>query len=204
MSGKDGAIAGEKRGHGVDELMVFAQSWNCARRRERKRVPALLEVDGLHKAFGPISVLRGVNLALEPGEVLALVGDNGAGKSTLIKHISGVYHADSGEIRLNGQRLELRSPADARGLGIETVYQDLALADELSVGANIFLGREPVRRFLGFLPMIDNRAIRERRNPCCDGSRAEFRRRRARFRDCRADSGRQWRLLARCIGKPRS
>ena len=121
---------------------------------------ALLEVDNLHKAFGPINVLRGVNLTLDAGEVLAVVGDNGAGKSTLIKHISGVYHADSGEIRLNGQRLELRSPADARGLGIETVYQDLALADELSVGANIFLGREPVRHWLGFLPAIDNRKIR--------------------------------------------
>lgn len=123
-------------------------------------VAPLLEVVNLHKAFGPILVLRGVDLTLEPGEVLAVVGDNGAGKSTLIKHISGVYHADSGEIRLNGQRLELRSPADARGLGIETVYQDLALADDLSVGANIFLGREPVRHWLGVLPVIDNRKIR--------------------------------------------
>ncbi len=120
----------------------------------------LLEVVNLHKAFGPINVLRGVNLAVDAGEVVAVVGDNGAGKSTLIKHISGVYHADSGDIRLNGQKLELRSPAEARGLGIETVYQDLALADELSVGANIFLGREPVRHWLGFLPAIDNRKIR--------------------------------------------
>jgi ribose transport system ATP-binding protein len=123
-------------------------------------VAPLLEVTDLHKSFGPVNVLRGVNLALNAGEVVAVVGDNGAGKSTLIKHISGVYHADSGEIRLNGQRLELKTPAEARRLGIETVYQDLALADELSVGANIFLGREPVRRVCGCLPAIDNRKIR--------------------------------------------
>lgn len=120
----------------------------------------LLDVANLHKSFGPINVLRGVDLSLNPGEVLALVGDNGAGKSTLIKHVAGVYKADSGEIRLNGVPLELHSPADARRLGIETVYQDLALADELSVGANIFLGREPVRRMFGFLPAVDNRKIR--------------------------------------------
>jgi ABC-type sugar transport system ATPase subunit len=120
----------------------------------------LLDVVNLQKSFGPINALRGVDLSLNPGEVLALVGDNGAGKSTLIKHVAGVYKADSGEIRLNGVPLELHSPADARRLGIETVYQDLALADELSVGANIFLGREPVRRIFGFLPAIDNRKIR--------------------------------------------
>jgi ABC-type sugar transport system ATPase subunit len=120
----------------------------------------LLEISNLHKSFGPISALRGVDLGLHAGEVLAVVGDNGAGKTTLIKHVSGVYRADLGEIRLNGMALELHSPADARRLGIETVYQDLALADELSVGANIFLGREPVRRWLGVLPMIDKRKIR--------------------------------------------
>ena len=120
----------------------------------------LLEVSNLHKSFGPISVLRGVDLRLRAGEVLALVGDNGAGKSTLIKHIAGVYKADAGEIRLDGAPLTLHSPADARRLGVETVYQDLALADELSVGANIFLGREPIRRWLGVLPVIDKRKIR--------------------------------------------
>ena len=119
----------------------------------------LLEVEGLHKSFGPISVLRGVDLALQPGEVLAVVGDNGAGKSTLIKHIAGVYRPDAGEIRVGGRPVEL-NPAEARRLGIETVYQDLALADELSVGANIFLGREPMRRFFGLLPCIDNAKVR--------------------------------------------
>jgi simple sugar transport system ATP-binding protein len=124
-------------------------------------VAPLLEVNGLRKSFGPVRALSGAGLSLRAGEVLALIGDNGAGKSTLIKHISGVYKADAGEIRLNGALLDLRGPADARRLGIETVYQDLALADDLSVGANVFLGREPVRRWLGPLAVIDNRKIRD-------------------------------------------
>ncbi len=121
----------------------------------------VLEVKGIRKSFGPVEALRGVDLTLQSGEVLALVGDNGAGKSTLIKHIAGVYRPDSGEIRLDGRKLDLLSPAAARDLGIETVFQDLALADDLSVGANIFLGREPTRRWLGILPYIDNGLIRE-------------------------------------------
>jgi simple sugar transport system ATP-binding protein len=128
--------------------------------RERNAaVPPLLEVEGVHKNFGPINVLRGVDLTLHAGEVLALVGDNGAGKTTLIKLIAGIYRPDAGEIRLNGQPIPLENPREVRRLGVETVYQDLALADDLSVGANIFLGREPVRRLLGFLPVIDNGRI---------------------------------------------
>jgi simple sugar transport system ATP-binding protein len=119
----------------------------------------ILEVAGLRKSFGPVEALRGVDLTLHPGEVLAVVGDNGAGKSTLIKHIAGVYRADAGDIRLAGQSVSFASPREARKQGIETIYQDLALADDLSVGANIFLGREPVRRLLGLLPYIDNRKI---------------------------------------------
>jgi len=119
----------------------------------------ILTVSGLRKSFGPVEALRGVDFVLHPGEVLAIVGDNGAGKSTLIKHISGVYRPDAGEIRLGDVVLNLDSPRDARARGIETVYQDLALADDLSIGANIFLGREPMRRFLGILPYIDDRAI---------------------------------------------
>ncbi len=121
----------------------------------------ILTIKNVRKSFGPVEVLRGVDLDLVPGEVLALVGDNGAGKTTLIKHISGVYRADSGEISLNGKLMDLSSPGQARELGIETVYQDLALADDLSVGANIFLGREPMRRLFGILPYVDNRRIRE-------------------------------------------
>jgi ABC-type sugar transport system ATPase subunit len=123
-------------------------------------VPSLLEVEDLHKSFGPINVLRGVDLTLDAGEVLALVGDNGAGKSTLIKLIAGIFRPDMGEIRLEDQPIPRGSPGEVRRLGVETVYQDLALADELSIGANIFLGREPVRRLFGLLPIIDNRRIR--------------------------------------------
>ena len=127
---------------------------------EWKRLAPLLEVKGLTKSFGPVEALRGVDLSLEAGEVLAIVGDNGAGKSTLIKHIAGVYHADSGEIRLEGEPVAIDNPRDGRKIGIETVYQDLALADELSVGANIFLGREPTWRLFGVLPIIDDTKIR--------------------------------------------
>jgi ABC-type sugar transport system ATPase subunit len=120
----------------------------------------ILTIRDVRKSFGPVEVLRGVDLDVQPGEVLALVGDNGAGKSTLIKHISGVYRADSGKILLEDASLDAFSPKQIRELGVETVYQDLALADDLTVGANIFLGREPVRRLFGVLPFIDERAIR--------------------------------------------
>ena len=120
----------------------------------------ILEISALKKSFGPVEALRGADLQLYPGEVLALVGDNGAGKSTLIKHISGVYRPDSGQIVLAGEPLIMSSPRDARRRGIETVYQDLALADDLSIGANIFLGREPMRRLFGLLPYVDDRSIR--------------------------------------------
>jgi ABC-type multidrug transport system fused ATPase/permease subunit len=166
-------------------------------------LPPLLEVVDLHKSFGPVSVLRGADLALEVGEVLALVGDNGAGKSTLIKHIAGVHKADSGEIRLNGAPLDLHAPADARALGIETVYQDLALADDLSVGANVFLGREPIKRFLG-LPVIDNRKIREETDALLSRIESRIPPRRALFRACPADRDRRSPSPARSTGSRRS
>jgi ABC-type sugar transport system ATPase subunit len=119
----------------------------------------ILEVVGLRKSFGPVEALRGVDLTLHAGEVLAVVGDNGAGKSTLIKHISGVYRRDAGEMRMAGKPVNFSTPREAREAGVETIYQDLALADDLSVGANIFLGREPSRRLLGILPYVDNRMI---------------------------------------------
>jgi len=123
-------------------------------------VTPVLQVSDLRKSFGPVEALRGADLDLHAGEVLAVVGDNGAGKSTLIKHIAGVYRPDSGRMLLAGEPLDVTSPREARQRGIETVYQDLALADDLSIGANIFLGREPVKRFLGLLPYVDDRTIR--------------------------------------------
>jgi simple sugar transport system ATP-binding protein len=122
-------------------------------------VPAL-EVSGISKHFGAVEVLRGVSMQVSPGEVLGVVGDNGAGKSTLMKVISGVHRADAGTIKLGGAATHFRSPREARDAGIETIYQDLALADHLDVGANIFLGREPLRRLMGLIPMIDETAIR--------------------------------------------
>jgi len=120
---------------------------------------ALLEVTGLRKSFGAVEALRGMDLVVQPGEVVAVVGDNGAGKSTLIKVISGVHPADDGEILLNGIPVHFQSPRDARASGIETIYQDLALANHLNVGANIFLGRELMKRWLGVFPIIDNSMI---------------------------------------------
>ena len=114
---------------------------------------ALLELRGLYKSFGAVQVLHDVDLAVHAGEVTALVGDNGAGKSTLVKCVSGIYTADSGEFRFEGRPVTIHNPRDAAHLGIEVVYQDLALATELSVAENIFLGRE--RRRPGPFRLLD-------------------------------------------------
>ena len=115
----------------------------------------LLEVRHLSKNFGPVQALSDLSMQVFPGEVVALAGDNGAGKTTLIKAISGVYKPSSGDIILRGHPVSFASPQDARDQGIETIYQDLSLADNLSIGGNIFLGREPMRRLFGFLPVLD-------------------------------------------------
>lgn len=107
---------------------------------------ALLELRGVEKSFGAVKALEHVDLTVVPGKVTALVGDNGAGKSTLIKVISGIHRIDGGEILLDGQRVEIHDPRDAERLGITTVYQDLALCDNLDIVQNMFLGREPRRR----------------------------------------------------------
>ena len=121
----------------------------------------LLRCRGIGKRFGGVRALEEVSFDLDRGEVLALAGDNGAGKSTLIKIISGVYHPDEGEILFDGVPMMFDNPRAARDAGIETIYQDLALADNLDVGANVFLGREPETRFLGLLPRVDRRRMRE-------------------------------------------
>ena len=122
----------------------------------------ILEARGLVKQYGHVVALRGADLQLYPNEILAIIGDNGAGKSTLIKALSGALQPDEGEIRLDGERVHFRSPRDARGAGIETVYQDLAVAPALDIAANIFLGREARRPGpLGsVLRMLDKGAMR--------------------------------------------
>ena len=123
--------------------------------------PPVLECVEVSKRFGGVHALNRVSFELGRGEVLALAGDNGAGKSTLIKIVSGVLRPDEGEIRYKGEAVAFTGPRQARERGIETIYQDLALADNLDVGENVFLGREPRSRVLGLLPRIDRRAMRE-------------------------------------------
>ena len=102
----------------------------------------ILQLRGINKTFGPVQALRNVDFEAQTGEVVGLVGDNGAGKSTLIKIIAGVYTPDSGDYIVEGKRVNVTRPQDATRLGIETVYQDLALCDNLDVVSNLFLGRE--------------------------------------------------------------
>jgi ABC-type sugar transport system ATPase subunit len=109
----------------------------------------MLSVRNLVKRFGGLTAVNRVSLDVFPGDVVGLVGDNAAGKSTLIKCISGVYQADEGEVFFRGQQSHFARPIDARRAGIETIYQDLALAENLGVSANIFLGREAKRKHLG-------------------------------------------------------
>jgi D-xylose transport system ATP-binding protein len=120
----------------------------------------ILEVTNAVKSFGAINALDGVSLTVRPNEILALLGDNGAGKSTLIKAISGVHRLDAGQIRIDGTPMSFRSPLDARRAGVETVYQDLALFDNLDPVANFFLGREKTSpRWLGRLGMTRDGAM---------------------------------------------
>ncbi|HEX9411894.1 MAG TPA: ATP-binding cassette domain-containing protein, partial [Ktedonobacterales bacterium] len=147
----------------------------------RSSEPAL-RLTGVSKAFGAVQALKDVDFEVWGGEVVGLVGDNGAGKSTLIKIIAGVNPGDSGHIYLAGKEVQINAPGDATRLGIETVYQDLALADNLDVVANLYLGREDVaprvpalggvlnelemeQRTLGVLRQLDVRTIKSVRTP---------------------------------------
>jgi D-xylose transport system ATP-binding protein len=105
----------------------------------------IIELTGIVKSFGPVSVLKGVDLKAYPGKVTALVGDNGAGKSTLIKGLAGVQPYDAGSVRFDGHEVTLHTPRAAAALGIEVVYQDLALSDNLDIVQNMFLGREETK-----------------------------------------------------------
>ncbi|HET6452491.1 MAG TPA: ATP-binding cassette domain-containing protein [Spirochaetia bacterium] len=116
----------------------------------------LLEVKNITKRFGGLVAVNNVSLGVNAGEVVGLLGDNGAGKSTLIKVISGVYRAEEGHIFFRDREVQINSPMDALAMGIETIYQDLALAENLNTPANIFLGREKMKRVLGVLNVLDH------------------------------------------------
>ncbi|MGI9435902.1 MAG: ATP-binding cassette domain-containing protein [Geminicoccaceae bacterium] len=121
---------------------------------------SLLELEDIQKNFGTVEALRGVTFAIEAGSVVGLVGDNGAGKSTLMKCITGIYRTDAGTIRFEGNAVGSADPGEIRRRGIEMIYQDLALAPQQDVAANIFLGREPTKRVLGLpLGTIDRARI---------------------------------------------
>ena len=149
---------GDPRGHdpqraggcgaGAEEALMIDES-----------TPLILEAEHLSKRFGAVTALTDVSLRLHRGEVLGLVGDNGAGKSTLIKILCGFHKPDSGTYSFDGKPINLSSPIEARALGIQTVYQDLALVNDLSVYHNMFLGREQKKRVLG-LPLLDNKSMR--------------------------------------------
>ncbi len=128
----------------------------------------LLSLRGLKKSFGGIHAVRDVSFDVDRGEAVALVGDNGAGKSTVVKMISGALARDGGEILFDGKQVEIASPEDARALGIETMYQDLALVPDLDVAGNVFLGCEPLRRSFGILPVLDRPSMRKRSRELLD------------------------------------
>jgi len=122
---------------------------------------AVLELSAINKRFGAIEALSNVDFSVDTGEVVGLMGDNGAGKSTLVKIMAGNFPPTSGEIRLDGQPVNFSKPLDAREQGIEVVYQDLALCDNLTAAANVFLGREEKRK-IGFLKVLNYSAMYER------------------------------------------
>src|SRR5664279_171277 len=128
----------------------------------------LLQARGIVKHYGHVEALRGADFDVYPAEIVALIGDNGAGKSTLVKILSGTEQPDEGEIMLDGQMVQIASPFEAQRLGVETVYQDLALAPDLDGAANLYLGREVLRRgLLGRLGFLDDGRMRA-------GARAAF------------------------------
>lgn len=135
----------------------------------------VLEARGIGKRYGSVSALENVDFEAYPGEIVALLGDNGAGKSTLIKILSGAVRPDTGTIKLHGREVEFHGPRDARTSGIETVYQDLALAPDLDVASNLFLGRELVMPgLLGRLGFVNRRAMRQQAEDHLKGLRVKL------------------------------
>ncbi len=132
----------------------------------RSDVDDVLRIEEISMSFGAVTVLRNVDLHLRRGEILGLVGDNGAGKSTLVKIITGYHKPDGGRVYLDGEEVRLRSVQDARAHGIETVFQDLALVDELSVFHNLFLNREHTGG--GWFKLLRNKSMRAAARRCLD------------------------------------
>jgi simple sugar transport system ATP-binding protein len=150
--------------HGVETTTSGGEATQPAPASGRESSAApILEAREVTKRYGAVEALRGASMTVMPGEVVGLMGDNGAGKSTLIKILSGVESADGGEVRYNERPVRLATPQDARDLGIETVFQDLALAPELDTPTNLYLGRELIRSGLpGLLGFLDRRAMRRK------------------------------------------
>jgi len=121
----------------------------------------LIEMKNITKTFGPVIALRDTSLELMPNEVLGLVGDNAAGKSTLMKILSGAVLPDRGEIYIRGKKAHIKGPEDARNMGIEMIYQDFALVNNLDVASNIYLGREKQKKFLGFIRILDKKKMED-------------------------------------------
>src|ERR1700689_2596186 len=126
---------------------------------------ALLELRRVTKTFGPVRALTDVDLSIPPGKVTALIGDNGAGKSSLIKTISGLWSPDGGEILWEGKPVHLHGPRDAEALGITTIYQDLALCENLDIVQNMFLGHEPLRHWMLDEETMETRARQTLKEP---------------------------------------
>ena len=141
------------RGSGREETKAMSEVTGQA-------AEALLEARGIKKYFGAITALDGVSFHVSPGEALGVVGDNGAGKSTLMKILSGLYKPSEGSLFFQGEQVRFDSPRDARRVGIEMVYQDFALAGNMAIYENIYLGREPGRKFAG-LTIVDREKARQ-------------------------------------------
>ncbi|MGM0702918.1 MAG: ATP-binding cassette domain-containing protein [Pseudomonadota bacterium] len=120
----------------------------------------LLSLDGLTKSYGAIQAAKEVSFDIYPNEIVAMVGDNGAGKSTIVKMLSGVVKPDEGRVSWQGDTFFPSGPDEVRDAGIETMFQDLALVNDIDAPGNLFMGREPVRRLLGFIPVLDRKAMR--------------------------------------------
>jgi simple sugar transport system ATP-binding protein len=156
-------------------------------------------MENIHKYFGPVRALQGVDLLLHRREVLGLVGDNGAGKSTLMKVLSGVHRPDKGQIYLAGEQVQFPSPHDSRAAGIEMVYQDLALAGNLDVAANIFLGQESTRKRFRLFSFLDHEGMADAATRLLDRLRIDIKSVRYHVENL-SGGQRQAVAIARCMG----